>query len=1071
MSSAPTFLDDLSAQQLSESAAIFGVSTASTLTYAALCELSEAGARSLVAAAGSSDSPGSPVLDFVDEGVPMVLAILSILKSGSVCVPADPATPRLRLCALVDDLDARVALCLGAAIGSLLSRGGWRDGPSSPQLLSIEAIIGPAAPAPAPSLHQPTARCLCHLVYTSGSTGRPKAVAVEHSALRAYAQERVRAHGIDRSSRVMLTSAHTWDPAIGDVASALCAGATLCLAARADIVHDLGRVLAAAEATHVGATPSLWAMLELAPSALPALRVVALGGEPMPLSLAQPWVRAAPSLALLNTYGVTEACVFQTAGRVVSLESAGWEGGAPAAGGPLPTVRLGLLPCAEAEAEGGGPCEVGEIVLGGVQLARGYHRRPELTADRFVQLRDADVRPLPPSADGGDDNGGGGGGDSIRWFRTGDLGRWDARAAGLRVLGRLDAQVKLRGIRLELGEVESLARSSAAVCAAAAIVRSGALLLYVVPSPDAATFSARGGEVAVRLKLRRGLPASLQPLQVVPLPALPLSSGGKLLRSELPPPPPPPRGQHDARGLRGPIEELVAATWAAVLRVEAVGPYDNWFTLGGTSIEATRMLRMLGPALGPLLHCGADPGSGPSEPDATDSGACGSGVDAYLRGSQPKNQRFATRLCGLYRKPLLRDYCLWLEWAALPAPTSSTDGLGAFASQHTLGAAEADASALAAGDVALPESEDLRSYATEALGHAAAVGSVLLVRELLAEGASADGMVSRRERGVTPLMRAAGRGPASSPAEASAERKRASSPPDGWESSLEAQQPPRHQPVPRDEASHDAVVRLLLAAGASVNQSSHTQATALHLAAGAGRLDALKELLDAGAAVHARDLNKWSALYHAAFAGSAGCTAEILRRGGCARAADRWGRTPLCWAADGGHAGVVAALLAAGARPDGEKKPQAAHLERHNDNVWMPPLHLAIRQGGGRVVRMLLDSRADPRRRDQHGRTPWDVARAAGCDESLALLREAGGEATPALVAAAQPRPELVTAAAPSARRCPVAYASAQPRPDAKAHSAKAHSRPWPPLAPPFALVPSRATACDRAWPPRVFVP
>jgi non-ribosomal peptide synthetase component F len=246
-----TVLDDLSAQHWShQSTALLDVSTVpSPVCFGELISRLDAGAAHLGAAGVGSESP---VLDFVDEGVPMVLAILCILKSGGVCVPADPAAPSLRLLALLDDVDACVALCLGASMTSLRSRG-WRYGPPSPQLLSIDAITGPAAPSPSPQLPQPTARCLCHLIYTSGSTGRPKAVAVEHGALRAYAQERIRAHGIEPRSRLLLTSAHTWDPCIGDVASALTAGATVCLAPRAEILHDLGRVLAAAEASHVGA--------------------------------------------------------------------------------------------------------------------------------------------------------------------------------------------------------------------------------------------------------------------------------------------------------------------------------------------------------------------------------------------------------------------------------------------------------------------------------------------------------------------------------------------------------------------------------------------------------------------------------------------------------------------------------------------------------------------------------------------------------------------------------------------------------------------------------------------------
>ena len=1037
---------------------------------------------------------GQPVATLCDEAPHSVIALLSISIAGCIIVPLDPASPTARLQLLLEDSSVVLAICetvepLATELASPLP------------LLALEEAITAGRTTPLSTVTA-SADDVHHLIYTSGSTGMPKAVVVTHRSVASYCAAKARAHSITPASRVLLASAHTWDPFLGDVLSTLAVSATLISAARASVVHDLGATLRDGGVTHVLATPSLWSLLSAAPHELPSLECVALGGEPLPHALGAPWLAPAeihtrdahvpPKLPLkarlvfANTYGVTEATVYNTFGCMCAIEV----GGAPprgsaGAGWPLAGVRIGLVRSTDpatfaaddgmndggnqfnASAENGAHAgeapdatggTVGEILIGGVQVGVGYHRRPELSASRFVDAIDASEElieggasaddspeaPIMMSSQPADSNT-----SPCRWFRTGDLGVW--RSDGLHVLGRMDAQIKLHGHRIELGEVEAAARTCEVVAAAAATVLNEVLYLFVVPAIEAGVFVAGGGETVVRLALRRQLPQAFQPARVLLIKDLPLTPGGKLRRSDLPAPParssPPATELAHACGrggaaLRGRTEVEVARAWSRVLGVARVGPHDNFFELGGSSFHGVRMLRVLQGSLGDLQ---------------------GEAGDAFERG----NQRFATRLCGLYRKPRLRDYCVWLEWAALAPPIATvnpTKGSNEQSSPPTAAPLDISgpAALLAAGDAALPESADLAALATEALGRAAAVLSGVLVRELLAARALPNGDVSRKDRGLTPLMHAvsaAGSGPCEE----------------------------------LTDGTTAEVVALLLAAGASVNLASPMQQTVAHLAAARGDLTTLTSLLRAGAIIHARDMNKWSTLFHAAHAGSAEAIRLLVGRRADVHARDRWGYTPLCWSASGGHAAAATALLAAGALADGPRLPQAAHLERHNQGdakaEWNPPLHLAVRccasgeapqplatscggkatdiTGGVAVLRLLLAHGANANRRDQSGRTALDAAVVLGCKEAVALLRKATLE-TPEPARATRPDTPEGPLTLPSHERrstvplVPVALTHAQRVPERWA---------WPPRAVGRTVVELSAhdvaPRSDRwAWPP-----
>jgi len=992
---------------------------------------------------------GCPIVSFCDESPAVVIAFLGIASAGGVVVPIDPAAPEARLQSMIADCGARLALCVCEWKEALESKVCGHE--ERLHLVTLEAAMragrmrmcheSSMLPLPQPDDH-------LHLIYTSGSTGRPKAVLVTHGAMHAYARAKSNTHGIQPAlsgayasacaSRVLLASAHTWDPCIGDTLSTLAAGATLCTAPRAQLLQAFGGTMQALRVTHVCATPSLWSLLSLAPSQLPSLQFVALGGEALPFALVAPWLAHSASAAtglpsglpvIANTYGVTEVTVYQTIGACATAEARG----TASAGWPFASVDLALDTALDTGRSGG------EILLAGEQMAVGYHGRPELTAERFVWLGSEDVRlwllqrrrvDTIETADGssgsgsgsgsgrGSSSGSGSGSSPLQtrrlWFRTGDLGVWEGEGSGLRVLGRIDAQIKLRGIRVELGEIEAVARQSSVITGAAATVIDDQLILFVVPATDElslATFHEAGADVAVRLQLRKWLPPSLQPTRLVAIERLPLTAGGKLLRSSLPSPPPP-IASPTARGtsaiddpakpeeaLRGATELAVAKAWAETLPhgVPAIGPHSNFWELGGTSLIAVKMLDKLRRYL-----------------DASSAG----GTDAFERG----NQRFATRLCGLYRKPQLRDYCVWLQWAALPAPAalSSDTTADAIRSFERLGEFQAaaddpagvlrdsDGALFAAGDLAFPESAEMALAATAVLSFAAQLGGRRLVSELLAANADPDAGNSRTRREPTPLMHAAS----------------------------------RHE---CDFAHGPQVVATLLAAGARVNAATRTQATALHRAAAGGCAASLALLLRSeDCARDARDLNKWSALFHAAWAGATACVQLLLACDAPVNEIDRWRRSPLCWACAAGHVDVVRCLLGANADACGPSKPQKAHLERFSQMEWSTPLHLALHEwcrrrpgafaaatseeeecraalatqepaeaapteGGAtemmsemmpkslELIQLLLDAGANPTAPDQNGLTPIELVRQRAVTKdaelAVALIEESAARA------------------------------------------------------------------------------
>jgi len=525
------------------------------MTYAELDARAEALARRLAAA---GIRPESLVGVLLPRGAGAVVALLAVLKAGGVYLPLDPAHPPERLRWMLDDAGAAVLLADRAGRDALAGFAGAvvpadedegadagdradRDGASSP----------PASPHPLSG---------AYLVYTSGSTGTPKGVLVQHAEAAAHARAAGRAYGLTPADRVLQFAAPGFDVALEQVLAPLSAGAaTVLRGAEVPGAAEIVELLREEGVTVFNPPTAYWHALAADPETVARIRATVrltlAGGEAMLAEAARRWLAAPGGGALLNVYGPTETVVTSTAQPVDGSVSAGRT--TVPVGRPLPGRRAYVLDDGGRLVPAGVP---GELHVGGV-LARGYLRRPALTAERFV--------PDPFSRMPG-----------ARLYRTGDRARW-TEAGALEFLGRADLQVKLRGVRVELGEVEAALLRLDGVRAVAADARGGVLAAYVV---------APGGidPAAARAALSRSLPEHLVPSAVVPMATLPLTPNGKLDRAALPDPHLPTAG--DPVLPETETERALAGIWTELLDVDEVGAEDSFFALGGHSLRAMQLV-------------------------------------------------------------------------------------------------------------------------------------------------------------------------------------------------------------------------------------------------------------------------------------------------------------------------------------------------------------------------------------------------------------------------------------------------------------------------------------------------
>ncbi|HEX8272438.1 MAG TPA: amino acid adenylation domain-containing protein [Longimicrobiaceae bacterium] len=485
----------------------------------------------------------------------MVAALLGVLRAGGAYVPLDPAHPRERIAFALEDSGARVVLTQ-ASLAEALPAG---HGAGIVRLDADRARIDAAAEDDAPpAVHPGNA---AYLIYTSGSTGRPKGVVVTHAAAAGFLGAVLERPGISPDDTLLAVTTLAFDISVLELFAPLARGARVVLADRATAADPaaLSALLAASGATVMQATPATWSMLLLAGwEGRPGLRVLS-GGEALPGELAD---RLRERCAeVWNLYGPTEATVWATAHRVERSEPV------VPLGGPLANTRAYVLDRRLVPVPVGVP---GELYLAGAGVARGYHGRADLTAERFL--------PDPAAGAAG-----------ARMYRTGDRARW-RQDGTLEFLGRTDQQVKVRGYRIEPGEVEAALRALPGVREAVVVAREDVagerrLVGYVVLAAGAGL-----DEAGLRDRLRESLPDYMVPSAFVALEALPLTPNGKLDRAALPAPEAVGAGAREYVAPRGPTEEALAEIWAEVLRRDRVGAHDDFFALGGHSLMATQVI-------------------------------------------------------------------------------------------------------------------------------------------------------------------------------------------------------------------------------------------------------------------------------------------------------------------------------------------------------------------------------------------------------------------------------------------------------------------------------------------------
>ncbi|MEU8365246.1 amino acid adenylation domain-containing protein, partial [Nonomuraea sp. NPDC048882] len=507
--------------------------------------------------------PESVVAVAMERDAELVVALLAVLKSGAAYLPVDVEYPAERITAMLRDAAPILVLTSPTTAPTLPPSPVPTLVAGDPPSTQRPHLTEPATAIPAPATGGPLPEHPAYVIYTSGSTGRPKGVVISHRALVNHlraAAERVPL-GVD--DRMVAVTTVSFDIAALELFLPLVSGARVVLAAR-ETVREPGALLELVRergATVMQAVPSLWRAL-LDAGEWPCDVRMLVGGEALPGELAARITGMKAWAA--NLYGPTEATVWATSARVMD--------GPVTIGRPFAHTRAYVLDRQLRPVAAG---VAGELYLAGAQLARGYLRRPGLTAERFV------AAPFGPDGD--------------RMYRTGDLARWRPDGT-LECLGRTDDQVKVRGFRIELGEIEAVLERHELVARASVAVRDDAaggpyLVGYVVPAP--------GGQpdgLELREHVARELPAYMVPSIIMVLDTLPLTANGKVDRKALPAP-----GRTAGLRRRAPAtprEELLCGIFAHVLGLPEVGVDDDFFALGGHSLLAVRLISRVRTVLG-----------------------------------------------------------------------------------------------------------------------------------------------------------------------------------------------------------------------------------------------------------------------------------------------------------------------------------------------------------------------------------------------------------------------------------------------------------------------------------------
>ena len=523
--------------------------------------------------------PDVPVGICLERSLEMVIGVLAVLKAGGAYLPLDPAYPNDRLKLMIENSRSPLVLTQRKLEGN------FKYEISNFKLFCIEELLEPthtspngsrtrttdedgsasrlAHPEPSPpsALRPPQSSDLAYIIHTSGSTGVPKGVAIEHRNAVNFICWARQAFTREELAGVLFSTSLCFDLSVFELFVTLSTGGKVIMARNAIELPDLP---AKNEVTLLNMVPSAATELLRLNAIPPSVQVINLAGEPLKTALVDRLYALGTVKKVHDLYGPSETTTYST----YALRQAG----APATiGRPIANTQIHLLDGNRQPVANG---EIGEIYIGGAGVARGYLHRPDLTAERFV-----------PNLLNSNTN--------ARLYRTGDLARWRPDD-NLEFLGRIDHQIKIRGYRVELGEIETVLAQHPAVCECVVIAREDTpdekrLVAYVVQGSDNAV-----GSAEFRRFLQTKLPDYMVPSAFVPLETLPLTPNGKVDRKRLPVPDQSrPELAETFVAPSTPTEKTIAEVWLEVLGLNQIGIRDNFFELGGDSLLAVRVVSRL----------------------------------------------------------------------------------------------------------------------------------------------------------------------------------------------------------------------------------------------------------------------------------------------------------------------------------------------------------------------------------------------------------------------------------------------------------------------------------------------